>query len=110
MAELFHNVFKISTGFQGSLKSKIAELTIEDAVEDVNEETLDAWAELQKKSNVQEGYISPFMEVELLKDTDLSLDGAKFEKETGFQYKKDKMGENEINEMIDSYRRMNWWP
>ena len=110
MAELFGPVFSITTGFQGKLISEFAKLNIDSVVEDVNEETLDEWAELQKRSGAQEGYITPFMETELLKDTDLSLDGTRFEKETGFEYEREKMGQAEIKEVIDSYKRMNWWP
>ena len=90
--------------------SSFARLNLDSVVEDVNEETLDEWAELQKKSDVQEGPISPFMEAELLKDTDLSLDGSKFEKETGFEYEKEAIDEEEVLEVIESFKRMNWWP
>ncbi|KAL9092959.1 MAG: hypothetical protein Q9159_000583 [Coniocarpon cinnabarinum] len=110
MADLFGSVFNIKTGFQGKLVSEFAKLNIDSVVEDVNDETLDEWAELQKRSEVQEGYITPFMEAELLKDTDLSLDGSRFEKTTGFKYTKERMGKAEIKEVIDSYKRMNWWP
>ena len=110
MAELFGSVFDIQTGFQGTLVSSFARLNLDSVVEDVNEETLDEWAELQKRSGVQEGPITPFMEVELLKDTDLSMDGSKFEKETGFKYKREKLTEEEVRNVIDSFKRMNWWP
>lgn len=110
MAALFHSVFNIPTGFQGILISSFARLNLDSVVEDVNEETLDEWAELQKRSNVQEGPISPFMEAELLKDTDLSLDGSKFEEETGFKYAKNAINEEEVRNVIESYKRMNWWP
>lgn len=110
MAALFHSVFNIPTGFQGTLVSSFARLNLDSVVEDVNEETLDEWAELQKKSNVQEGPISPFMEAELLKDTDLSMDGTKFEKATGFKYEKSAINEPEVRGVIESYKRMGWWP
>lgn len=50
------------------------------------------------------------MEKELLKDSDLSLDGSRFEKLTGFVYEKPKISKEEIEGMVESYRRMNWWP
>ena len=56
------------------------------------------------------GPLSPFMEKEQLKDMDLSLDGSRFEKVTGFQYKVPEMTKAEIEKMIESYKRMNWWP
>jgi hypothetical protein len=55
-------------------------------VDEVNNETLDPWADLQTKAGISSSTpLSPFMEKELLKDTALSLDGSLFEKETGFK-------------------------
>lgn len=86
LANLIHETFNIPTGFHGTLISAFARLNLEHVVDDVNDETLDPWAELQEKAGISKsGPLSPFMEKELLKDTDLSLDGSFFEKETGFE-------------------------
>jgi hypothetical protein len=50
------------------------------------------------------------MEKELLKDMDLSLDGSRFEQVTGFRYEKEQLTKEGIEAMIESYRRMGWWP
>ena len=85
MSALIHDVFGISTGFQGTIISAFARLNLDRVVDDVNDEILDPWADLQTKAGVpQTTPLSPFMEKELLKDTDLSLDGSAFERETGF--------------------------
>ena len=110
MAALIHTIFKIPTGFQGTVISQFARLNLDHVTEDVNEETLDHWAELQKKAGIPSGPISPFMEAELLRDTDLSLDGSKFEKETGFKYEKLAINESEVRDVIESFKRMQWWP
>ncbi len=74
------------TGFYGTIISAFAKLHLDGVVDDVNDENLDPWAELQMQAGItQTTPLSPFMEKELLKDTDLSMDGTKFEKETGFQ-------------------------
>lgn len=86
MARLIHDTFHIETGFHGTLISAFARLNLDHVVDEVNDETLDPWADLQNKAGVpQTTPLSPFMEKELLKDTDLSLDGSAFEKETGFR-------------------------
>ena len=55
-------------------------------VDEVNDETLDPWAELQQAAGISQSTpLTPYMEKELLKDADLSLDGSLFERETGFQ-------------------------
>ena len=46
----------------------------------------------------------------MLKDAEMCLDGGKFERATGFVYEVQRMGEGEVREVVESYRRMGWWP
>jgi hypothetical protein len=86
MSRLIRDTFNIETGFHGTLISAFARLNLDHVVDEVNDETLDPWADLQNKAGIsQTTPLSPFMEKELLKDTDLSLNGDLFEKETGFK-------------------------
>ena len=86
MAKIIHDTFNIDTGFYGTIISAFARLNLDHVVDEVNDESLDPWADLQSKAGIsQTTPLSPFMERELLKDTDLSLDGSLFERETGFQ-------------------------
>jgi nucleoside-diphosphate-sugar epimerase len=85
IAKLIHEVFNIETGFHGTLISAFARLNLDHVVDEVNDETLDPWADLQQEAGISSSTpLSPFMEKELLRDADLSLDGSAFEKETGF--------------------------
>jgi len=87
IAGIFADVFGIETGFQGTLINTFARLNLEHVVDDLNDETLDPWAELQLKAGTESAGsspLTPFMEKELLRDADLSLDGSLFEKTTGF--------------------------
>lgn len=111
MEKIIGEVFNIPTGFQGQFISTFARLNLEHVVDDVNDEILGPWADLLTAANItRPGPLSPFMEKELLKDTDLSLDGSRFEKVTGMVYDRPRITKEEIEKMIDSYRRMNWWP
>ncbi|KAF2025222.1 NAD(P)-binding protein [Setomelanomma holmii] len=110
-AKHIHEVFNIETGFHGTLISAFAKLHLDHVVDEVNDETLDPWAELQQEAGISQSTpLTPFMEKELIRDADLSLDGSLFEKETGFTYKHDKLTKEGFEEMIESYKRMNWWP
>ncbi|KAF1912516.1 hypothetical protein BDU57DRAFT_368574 [Ampelomyces quisqualis] len=110
-AKLMHEVFNIETGFHGTLISAFARLNMDHVVDEVNDETLDPWAELQQAAGIcQSTPLSPFMEKELLRDADLSLDGSAFETETGFTYKHEKLTKEGVEEVVESYKRMNWWP
>ncbi|KAF2736600.1 NAD(P)-binding protein [Polyplosphaeria fusca] len=111
MSRLLHEVFNIDTGFHGTLISAFARLNMDHVVDEVNDELLDPWADLQTKAGINQSTpLSPFMEKELLKDTDLSLDGQLFEQTTGFTYEHPQLTKEEIEKVIASYRTMGWWP
>ncbi len=80
-------------------------------MDDVNDELLGPWADLLEDAGItRPGLLSPFMEKELLKDTDLSMDGARLEQVVGFQYEKPRMTKELLDEVIESYKKMKWWP
>lgn len=87
MASIIKEIFGIETGFQNSLVNTFARMNLDHVVDDVNDDTLDDWADLQEAADIKEngGPLSPFMEKELLKDADLSLDGSRFESVVGFK-------------------------
>ncbi|KAL1869314.1 hypothetical protein VTK73DRAFT_3181 [Phialemonium thermophilum] len=111
MADLIGQIFGIQTAFQGQIISSFARLNMGSVVDDVNDELLGPWAELLEEAGITKpGPLSPFMEKELLKDTDLSMDGSLLEKVVGFQYERPKITKELLEEVIESYKKMNWWP
>lgn len=111
MAELIGEIFGIKTGFQGTLISSFAKLNMDSVVEDVNDELLGPWADLLEAAGItRPGPLTPYMEKELLKDTDLSMDGSRLEKVLGFEYQKPKVDKELLEEVIESYKKMKWWP
>lgn len=85
-ARIIADIFGIETGFSGTIISTFARLNLDSVVDDVNEDTMDPWADLLADAGIaSSGPLSPFMEKELLKDTDLCLDGSAFEQATGYQ-------------------------
>lgn len=111
MADLIGDVFGIKTGFQGTIISNFAKIHLHDVVEDVNDELLGPWAGLLEDAGITKpGPLTPFMEEELLKDTDLSMDGSRLEELVGFKYEKPQINKELLQEVIESYKRMKWWP
>ncbi|KAL2136277.1 hypothetical protein VTI74DRAFT_4512 [Chaetomium olivicolor] len=111
MADIIGQVFGIETGFQGQLISTFAKLNLDSVVDDVNDELLGPWADLLAEAGItRPGPLTPFMERELLKDTDLSMDGSRLEEVVGFTYDKPKITKELIEEVIESYKKMKWWP
>lgn len=112
LANVVSQVFNIKTGFQGSLISQFARLNLDRVVDEVNEDILQDWADmLEHKGITKPGPLSPFLEKELLKDADLSLDGSLFEKVVGFTYEHaNGLTVEGVKNIIASYERMGWWP
>ncbi|KAI5288037.1 hypothetical protein KEM54_005517 [Ascosphaera aggregata] len=111
VAEAIRKEFHIKVGFVGTLLTQFAKLNAESVVEDMNDETLTIWADIiQKKEITRPGPITPFLEKEMLKETDLCVDGTLFEEVTGFRYEREVPPADWIKEITDSYERMGWWP
>ncbi|KAI1261744.1 NAD(P)-binding protein [Xylariaceae sp. FL1019] len=111
IANIIGEVFGVKQDFQGQLLSNFAKLNMDSVVEDVNDDVLGPWADLLADAGItRPGPLSPFMEKELLKDTDLSMDGSRLETVVGFEYKKPKITKELVEEVIASYKTMKWWP
>ncbi|TVY38892.1 hypothetical protein LCER1_G009207, partial [Lachnellula cervina] len=111
MADIIAQIFGIKTGFQGQLISTFARLNLDSVVDDINDDVLGPWADLLEDAGItRPGPLTPFMEAELLKDTALSMDGSRLKKVVGFTYTRPKMNKESVQEMIDSYIRIGWWP
>lgn len=111
LATLFSNIFELKTGFQNTFISSFAKLNLDSVVEDVNEEILQPWADLLKEKGITEsGPLSPFMEKELLKDCDLCLNRAKAAKELGWTLQVERLGVEQVREVVESYKKRGWWP
>ncbi|KAK5133254.1 hypothetical protein LTR08_007988 [Meristemomyces frigidus] len=112
MANIIKQIFGIETGFQNTLVNTFARLNLEHVVDDLNDDTLDDWADLQEAAGIRDngGPLTPFMEKELLRDADLSLDGSRFESVVGFRPEHERITKEEVQAVIDSYKRMKWWP
>ncbi len=111
LAEITTQIFGIKSSFAGSILSAFAKLNMDNVLEDVNEHVMGPWAELLESAAItRPGPLNPFMEKEQVKDEDLCLDGGLFEKTVGFEYKRPKCEKKEVEEMIESYKAMKWWP
>ena len=113
LADLIADIFDIETGFQGSLISQFAKLNLDSVVDDVNEEILQPWADLIKKKGLDQGQgspLSPFMEKELIKDSNLCLQNTKAKEVLQWKLEKPKLGKTALDETLKSYETMKWWP
>lgn len=111
VANALSEVFGLKVTFTGTLVSQLAKMNLDDVVDDMNEVSLQTWAELVEKSKIERpGPIGPFLERDVLKDQDMSIDGSLFEQTTGWKPKYEHFNADSIREMVESYKRMGWWP
>ncbi|KAI4220465.1 MAG: hypothetical protein L6R36_007611 [Xanthoria steineri] len=113
LTTIFSQLFDLKTGFQGSLISSFARFNMESVVDDVNEEILGPWADLLKENGITDsGPLSPFMEKELLRDCDLCLDAGRARRVLGWKVEagREALTVEGVRDVLDSYRRMGWWP
>ncbi|KAI9040084.1 NAD-dependent epimerase/dehydratase family protein [Aspergillus affinis] len=111
IAEALLDVLGIKTSFLGSLASQLAKMNLDDVLDDMNEECLQVWAELIEQAKIERpGPISPFLERDVLKDQDMSIDGTLFETTTGWKPTRERFNADSVRAMVESYKRMGWWP
>lgn len=74
---------------------------------------LQPWAELvAAKGITRPGPIGPFMEKELIKDSDLCISAARAKRVLGWSAGagREKMNVENVGSVVRSYERMAWWP
>ncbi|KAJ5245891.1 hypothetical protein N7468_000874 [Penicillium chermesinum] len=96
LAEALTEVFGLKVSFVGSLASQLAKLNLDEVLDDMNEVNLQEWAELVAKKEIPR--------------PDMSVDGSLFESTTGWKPKYETFNADSVREMVESYKRMNWWP
>lgn len=107
--DILAKIFKIETGFQGTMISQFAKLNLDSVTEDVNDKHLQPWSELLKNAGVTNSPLTPYLDKELLKDNYMSVDGSKIEKQ-GFVYEVPEMTLPLLEEVIDSFVTLGVWP
>lgn len=111
VAHALAEVFNLKVSFIGSLVSQLAKMNLDDVVDDMNEVSLQTWADLVEKAKIERpGPIGPFLERDVLKDQDMSIDGSLFETTTGWKPSYPHFNADSIRQMVESYKRMGWWP
>jgi nucleoside-diphosphate-sugar epimerase len=83
--QLLEKIFGIETGFLGTLASNAARLNMKFATEEVNNKHLKPWSELCKKDEILNTPLTPYLDMELLYNNPLSVNGSAIEA-TGFKY------------------------
>lgn len=109
---IIRDIFKISTGFQGTIISNFAKLNLASVTEDVNDKHLGPWSELCKAAGIQNTPLSPYLDQELLYNNSLSVDGSKITAAAhgSFTYNHPKITTEQIKSVLDEFVNANLFP
>eukprot|EP00761_Pharyngomonas_kirbyi_P014493 gb/GECH01014523.1/.p1 GENE.gb/GECH01014523.1/~~gb/GECH01014523.1/.p1 ORF type:complete len:369 (+),score=84.88 gb/GECH01014523.1/:1-1107(+) len=109
MNALLSKLFGISTGFHGSILSNLASVRLSEAVDHANDKHLEPWAQMCKEQNIEFTPLSPYIDVELMANRSLCVDGSAIEK-TGFEYKIPEISAEKLQEEMDYYVNLGVFP
>lgn len=108
--DIFTELFGIDTGFWGTALSSVASLNLKSAAETANDTHMMPWSDMCKNSNIKSTPLSPYIDVELLYNTPLSIDGSAIEKDLGFKYETPNITSAEIVNFINYWKDLGLFP
>lgn len=103
-------LFKIETGFLGSLVSNLAKLNLSGVAADSNDKHVPAFTQLCSKHRILNTPVSPFIDQELLRDNHLSVDGTAITKATSFRYTKPTASLELVREQLQTFIEQGFFP
>ena len=107
---ILEEIFKIKTGFKGTLLSTAAEKVGFDSLcEMVNDDHMKPWSQLCKQEGLVGTPLSPYLDQELLYNNPLCIDGSAIEG-TGFVYDVPKMTTDLVREEIKYFSDQKLFP
>lgn len=83
---LLAGIFNIEHGFFGSMKSNLAALKLDVAVDAANEQHLGPWLAMLREHGIRNTPLSPFLHKSLLAHNHSAIDGSAIEAGLGFKY------------------------
>jgi nucleoside-diphosphate-sugar epimerase len=107
--KVLEKVYKIETGFLGSMMSNLAKVNFKGVTEEVNDKHLKPWSDLCKAASIVNTPLTPYLDQEVLYNNSLSVDGSAIE-ELGFKYDHPEINEVLVREQIDYFISQKLFP
>lgn len=107
---ILEEIYGIKTGFMGATISQMAKLKLKDVCEGVNDKHLKPWSDICKEAGIINTPLTPYLDVELLSNNALSVDGSKIESLAGFKYDHPKPTVELIRESMEYYISQGLFP
>lgn len=109
ISEIVSQIFGIEHDYFGSVLSNMAKLNMATTVEDSNEKHLEPWSKACETNGIVSTPLSPYLDLELLYDKHLCIDGSKLES-TGFTLVKPNLTIDSLKEVLQDYSKTGLFP
>jgi len=96
-------LFGVATGFHGAIVSNMAKVALGSVAEEANDKHVPAWTRLCQEHGIANTPLSPYIDVELLKNNSLFVDGSAITKDTPFRYGVSKCTEALLRAVIQEF-------
>jgi len=110
LAEWLGSLFKIDTGFFGSIMSNLAKVNLSGVADDANEKHVPVFTKLCASHSIQNTPISPYIDKELLYNNHLSVDGTRIAKDTAFRYSHPTISVNDVKRQCEELIAQTMFP
>lgn len=110
VSTLIRKIFKIDTGYFGTILSSLAKLQLKDVTEESNEKHLQPWSDICKRYNVANTPLTPYIDQELLYNNSLAVDGSLIEKQTSFRYQHPVITEQSLRDVLKAFEDVGVFP
>lgn len=109
ITDLVSSMFKIQSGYFGSILSNLAKLHMSGATEESNEKHLSPWSAACARDGITNTPLSPYLDQELLYNKHLHVNGSKIE-QSGFTYTQPRPTPELLSEVVDDYIKSGLFP
>jgi len=107
--KILEEVFNIKTNFFGNVLSTLAQTKLKDVVDTANENHMNPWYEMLKNAEILHTPLSPYLDVELLLNNSLAVDGSAITK-VGFKYSVPKISAELVKDEIQYWQDLKYFP
>lgn len=103
LSNMLGEIFGIKVDFYGSTMSSLASMQLTAVAEEANDKHVPGWTKLCQAKGISHTPLSPYIDKELLRNNNLSVDGAKITKDLGFKYDYPKFEKDNLLAVIKGF-------
>jgi nucleoside-diphosphate-sugar epimerase len=107
---LLHKIFGIKCNFHNAVVNALARRMVSQISAVSNNKHVPMWNEICKTFNITQSPLTPYMDIEILKENYLSVDGSKIEEELAFVYQYPLVTQEALEAVIAEFVAQEYFP